>query len=116
MNADGLCPDSELYCGMIQSLARNHDPIIACSLFQAWLGQKITPSLEVVNELVESFEKSNMPFVAMQVYIRKIANAYREWGANRAKGSQTEPKGGQKGDIRNIANAYREWLGENESP
>ena len=79
MNADGLCPDSELYCGMIQSLARNHDPIIACSLFQAWLGQKITPSIEVVYELVDSFEKLNMHLLMREVYIRTIADAYREW-------------------------------------
>ena len=79
MNAAGWKPNNDLYCGMIQSLARNHDPIIACSLFQAWLGQKITPSIEVVYELVDSFEKLNMHLLMREVYIRTIADAYREW-------------------------------------
>jgi len=79
MNADGLCPDSELYCGMIQSLARSHFEILACSLFQGWLGQKIAPTLEFVNELVESFDKTNMRPGMQQLHIRKITKGYGEW-------------------------------------
>ena len=79
MNADGLCPDSELYCGMIQSLARSHFEILACSLFQGWLGQEIAPTLEFVNELVKSFDKSNMRPGMQQLHIRKITKGYDEW-------------------------------------
>ena len=79
MNADRLCPDNELYCGMIKSLARSHFEILACSLFQGWLGQEIAPTLEFVNELVKSFDKSNMRPGMQQLHIRKITKGYGKW-------------------------------------
>ena len=79
MRADDLEPSNDLYCGMIQSLARYHDPIIACSLFQAWCGQKITPSPKVVYELVAFIENLNMHILIREVYISTIHRSYREW-------------------------------------
>ena len=79
MRADGLEPSNDLYCGMIQSLARYHDPIVACSLFQAWCGQKITPSPKVVYELVAFMENLNMHISFREVYISTIYRSYREW-------------------------------------